>query len=642
MNQLRESRAVLILVVALIIAAIAYYPGLKGTLHFDDSANLGALKAIAAGEPAFLFIAEGSAGPLGRPLALASFIPQAYAWPDAPDVFLYVNVCLHLLNGVLVAWLMYLISTARQDRYSRATYLASMGAAIWMVLPLLASSSLLIVQRMTLLSATFLLVGLIGYLLARRILTSRPKLAMSLMTMAIVVGGTLSALAKENGATLPLLVLILEVTLLPRPERTAPLWRVWFFTLLVLPAIALLGYLALHVQYSDRIVLWRGFTGLDRLLTEAHILWKYLYLAFLPRVSALGPFHDDQTIYSDWLSPLSLLTVVAWLLLIALAVLYRRRAPLLLFGLGWFLLAHSLESTVLPLELYFEHRNYIPLIGPVFALVAAVSASPVLQLSIKFGLAAYASLLAVVLFHTTSLWGRPDLAGEIWAIHHPTSSRAIQYLAQQIEKTGDLPTVRRILEAYLEDDPKHAGVGLQVLALSCVLQPSQPQQPLLADIRKNLSLPRFEPGVFHALRLLQRVSMENECQAIQPDTAYELASIAAANPAFQAVPIVHHNLHVLMAEEAFELRDLDLVMRHLESALESRYTLTTVSLAVQMLNSAGLHSVALEFAQEAMERQPLHPLRAIHWRQNVDKLIDATVQRMRASNEKTREYEQQS
>ena len=48
----------------------------------------------------------------------------------------------------------------------------------------------------------------------------------------------------------------------------------------------------------------------------------------------------------------------------------------LAFGIAWFLVGHSIESTVFSLELYFEHRNYFPgvglflLAGVLFALVA--------------------------------------------------------------------------------------------------------------------------------------------------------------------------------------------------------------------------------------------------------------------------------
>src|SRR5690606_37994877 len=135
---------------------------------------------------AIRFITEGVAGPLGRPLALASFVPQAYAWPDLPSAFLYINICIHLLNGVLVVWFIYCLTRAR-DATSQAGWFAVMTGFVWMVLPILVSSSLLIVQRMTTLSATFTLFGLIGYLYCRRLLEEKPRLSLALMTLALAL-----------------------------------------------------------------------------------------------------------------------------------------------------------------------------------------------------------------------------------------------------------------------------------------------------------------------------------------------------------------------------------------------------------------------------------------------------------------------
>src|SRR5690606_12295593 len=217
--------------------------------------------------------------------------------------------------------------------------------------------------------------------------------------------------------------------------------------------------------------------------------------------------------------------------MIVLAVTYRRRAPLFSFAVGWFCVGHALESTTLPLELYFEHRNYVPLVGPAFALVAAASSSkiPLPKSIVQAGLFAYALLLAVVLFSTTTLWGQPALAAEMWAIHHPTSSRANQYLAQQIEQTGDLHAVRRVLRSYLEKDPTNAGVAVQILALSCAIEPDDPHRDLIAVIGASLKRPRFDNSSFNALELLHRVAREGKCEAVDRSTVYDFANTAAAN-----------------------------------------------------------------------------------------------------------------
>ncbi len=56
-----------------------------------------------------------------------------------------------------------------------------------------------------------------------------------------------------------------------------------------------------------------------------------------------------------WSIPLVVFIVT--LLVTGFAV--RRRAPVLSLGILWFFAGQVLESTVLPLEIAFEHRNYL-------------------------------------------------------------------------------------------------------------------------------------------------------------------------------------------------------------------------------------------------------------------------------------------
>lgn len=233
------------LLTGLLAAWFAYAPGIGGIPQFDDRANLSDLDTVRDPESAFRFVAKGTAGPTGRPLALASFMAQAYAWPDAPEVLLRTNILIHLLNGLLVTWLLYLIGVARAETAQRAALIAVGSGSIWMLMPLLASSSLFIVQRMTTLSAVFTLLGAVGYMYARQRVDQRPRTALFAMTLALGAGTILGVLAKETGALLFLFILAVEVTLLDRPLSVSPrLWKTWLGVFFIGPLVALLVYLA--------------------------------------------------------------------------------------------------------------------------------------------------------------------------------------------------------------------------------------------------------------------------------------------------------------------------------------------------------------------------------------------------------------
>jgi hypothetical protein len=52
---------------------------------------------------------------------------------------------------------------------------------------------------------------------------------------------------------------------------------------------------------------------------------------------------------------------------------WRRAIPGLALGTGIFLIGQSLESSALPLLMYFEHRNYLPAIGVIWASVSVLA-----------------------------------------------------------------------------------------------------------------------------------------------------------------------------------------------------------------------------------------------------------------------------
>src|SRR5690606_24439350 len=114
----------------------------------------------------------------------------------------------------------------------------------------------------------------------------------------------------------------------------------------------------------------------ERLLSESRILVEYLYKIVLPSLRGGGIYHDDFVVSRGWLTPWTTAPAVAFVLgLVVIGIASRRRWPVLSFALLWFFAGHALESTALPLELYFEHRNYLPVFGILFALATwAVSA----------------------------------------------------------------------------------------------------------------------------------------------------------------------------------------------------------------------------------------------------------------------------
>lgn len=367
----------------ILLSSLVYLPGLSGPFIFDDLANIlsNPYVAISQLNPASLHLAaiSGTSGPFGRPIPMISFALNYYFSNgfNHPAAFKVTNLVIHIVNTYLVflvfRYLLFLqekkTTAPREymDSGIRPDQFAFILAIFWSIHPLQVNPVHYVVQRMTLLSATFLLLGLAAYLVAR---TGKDRFHHStrvVLYASVPVFLVLGLMSKENSILLIPFILLIEFFYFQhrRPwrlllQRKASVYVVFF--------VLLAGLLIAGIEYALPGYATRNFSLLQRLATEFRILIFYLGLIAFPLLYKFGLFHDDIAVSTGLLSPLTTLYSLILLVLITLlAIVYRKKYPYLLFGWLWFLVAHSLESTIFPLELAHEHRNYIALMGPLFA-----------------------------------------------------------------------------------------------------------------------------------------------------------------------------------------------------------------------------------------------------------------------------------
>jgi len=354
-----------------------YWPGLHGPFLFDDKAHIAENKAVAIDDlsPNSLYQAWNSspfAFPASRPLSMLSFgVNHALTGMD-PFWLKLTNLVIHLVNGLLVMLLIRAIARGWSRtrgtplNESQVTTWALLTGALWLMHPINLTSVLYTVQRMNSQSALFLLGAMLVYMTTRvRMLeTNCPFWPGALLCLLL---GGIGFLAKENAILLPGLLLILEWLFLDfrAPSRPAALQVRGFFLIFLGVPLLLVAYHTLtHPQWITAGFDSRTFSFEQRLLTQPRALWFYLYNILAPNFTRLGLFHDDFGLSDSLLSPASTLASVAGLIaLLAAAWLMRRRAPVVAFGICFFLAGHSLESSVFALEPLFEHRNYLPSVG---------------------------------------------------------------------------------------------------------------------------------------------------------------------------------------------------------------------------------------------------------------------------------------
>ncbi len=140
-------------------------------------------------------------------------------------------------------------------------------------------------------------------------------------------------------------------------------------------------------------------------------------------------FHDDIKVSTSLIAPWTTLPALAGLVgLSMLAIVTSRKLPLVAFGIAWFLVGHSLESSFIPLELVHEHRNYLPLFGlcllPV-GLLGSWEIRPGIQKTlIVASLGAVLAYFGFVTAMRASMFGQEHLRTQLEAQFHPDSARA--------------------------------------------------------------------------------------------------------------------------------------------------------------------------------------------------------------------------
>jgi hypothetical protein len=303
--------------------------------------------------------------------------------------------------------------------------------------------------------------------------------------------------------------------------------------LMLLVGLPLAAGLAIGISKLDALLGWnavRGFSGTERLLTEVRVIGLYLKQIWFPIPSSMSLFHDDFPV-TRTLDSGTVGLALTYTIAIATAVLLRRRAPWIGFGILWFFCCHLLESTVIPLELVFEHRNYLAILGPAVILVAGLELfgrRAETQRASLIAIVAIGTLLAANTAARAYTWG--DMGRLLYAEvqQHPNSSRLLAALISYHSRRGDQQQAIAWLNRLLALDLRDAGPELTALLVYCP-RGSVPQR-LWQRTRTKLAEGSINPFEINGLASLVQHVEAGHCPAIDTNGLEELLRAAMANP----------------------------------------------------------------------------------------------------------------
>jgi len=298
-----------------------------------------------------------------RPVACLTFALNWYFAQDNVLGYHAVNIMIHILTAFfLYLTILNLFRSPNLEHQFKGNeqFIAVLTAVLWAINPIQTQAVTYIVQRMAILSAMFYILGVLFFIKARLLNSISNRiffLAGCITSFLLAIG------SKENAVMLPLTLILVEMIFFQDlgSKKTRRLFLgISAATGFLVVLIGILFFMKGDPFFFLKGYDYRPFSLFQRLITEPRIVIYYLSQIFYPVPGRLSIEHDvivSTSLIKPWTTLPAILTV---LLLIGTSLFLAKKSPIVAFGILFFFLNHIIESTVIPLELIFEHRNYLP------------------------------------------------------------------------------------------------------------------------------------------------------------------------------------------------------------------------------------------------------------------------------------------
>ena len=440
-----------------VVVFLIYSNSFNATWQFDDLPNITLnphihLEQLDTGS----FIRAMYASPyemrfdgqrLYRPVAALSLALNWFVGRD--DVFGY-----HLVNTLVhfgAAFFLYLVISSLlkapnlpQREEIQIHHISLLAALLWAMHPIQTQAVTYIIQRMAAMAALFTIGGIYFYLRFRHRNAGKWRYLNLLSCGFFYVLGIGS---KENAALLPVSLALIEIVFYQNVADKKRRQKVLAISLGLCAGILFLGTVLFYffhgnpIDYMSELYLRRPFSLGERLMTEARVIFKYLSLILWPSVDRLSLIHSVPLSTSLWVPWTTLPCIVAIVVLVCGSLAAVRKYPLMTFGLLFFLLNHAVESTFIPLEIIFEHRNYLPSMFLFLPLAAAIeigfsycqNRGRLIASVAMIGVIVFLSVLGIGTYLRNLAWSTPQTLWTDVLRKYPDNPRAYQVLADQFK-----------------------------------------------------------------------------------------------------------------------------------------------------------------------------------------------------------------
>jgi protein O-mannosyl-transferase len=292
------------------------------------------------------------------------------------NVFGYhlVNFLLHVATGIFLYWFLMLTFNlpSLREAYGAISYKVALFASlIFISHPIQTQSVTYIVQRMACMAGMFYLLSFVLYVKGRLSFGHVRYFYFGGTVLAYLLG----VFSKENVAILPLFIALYEFYFFQNLGLSPKGKKVLSGLVLGLLLLGALGFILWGQRYIDVTregYQYRTFTMSERVLTQFRVVLYYVTLLIFPHPSRLNLDYDFRISKTILDPPATLISVFIIVALIGYSIWTAKKRPVLSFFILWYFGNLVIESSIFPLEMVFEHRLYLPVVGPfvLFSLLA--------------------------------------------------------------------------------------------------------------------------------------------------------------------------------------------------------------------------------------------------------------------------------
>lgn len=530
-----RSSLYVLLLFALVGFAI-YANSLDVPFYLDDIRNISENNRVKIDTISFSSL-SGAAfeGPIKtRPLALISFALNYYFHQS--DVFGYhlVNILFHVLTCFILYLLFRITLTtpALNQKYSNKTTIAFLGALLFLVHPLHTGSVTYIVQRMVLMASLFYVVSLLCYVHGR-IASAKASRTAWIWFAGSFISFLLAMGSKEIAATLPFVIFIYEWYLFRNLDRRWLYRHLWIVALLLSGLVCLFLYMGGSQAVIESGYVKRPFTLVERLLTQFRVVAFYLGLLLFPRPERLNLDHYFSVSQSLFDPVTTFFAAMLLLLLLMVSFAAARKQRVFSFAILWFLGNLVIESSVIGLELVFEHRTYLPSMFLFFSFVLLLFQYMGPRPVVYAVLIILVSLWSYWTVQRNEVWRDPVAFWSDSARKSPEKARPYMNLSVALRESGDIDGAIAASKRAIEIDPRFVNgfVGLaaayeekgELEKAAALYRHVLQLMPKYAEVHNMLGVVYLKQG-----KVFDAIMSFNESLRVKPDNVNTLVNRATA------------------------------------------------------------------------------------------------------------------